>query len=69
MQNLYKNDVRNVMICDFVFQDLSRLGRDLSQVIIIDNSPASYIFHPDNAVSIHYSLVLSKTSIPPWVKK
>ena len=33
------------------FQDLSRLGRDLSQVVIVDNSPASYIFHPDNAVS------------------
>lgn len=32
-------------------KDLSRLGRDLSRVIIIDNSPASYIFHPDNAVS------------------
>jgi len=26
------------------------LGRDLSKVIIIDNSPASYIFHPRNAV-------------------
>lgn len=33
-------------------KDLSRLGRDLSRVIIVDNSPASYIFHPDNAVSI-----------------
>lgn len=33
-------------------KDLSRLGRDLSRVIIIDNSPASYIFHPDNAVSL-----------------
>ena len=32
-------------------KDLSRLGRDLNQVIIIDNSPASYIFHPDNAVA------------------
>lgn len=32
-------------------KDLSRLGRDLSRVIIVDNSPASYIFHPDNAVS------------------
>ena len=31
-------------------KDLSRLGRDLHRVIIIDNSPASYIFHPDNAV-------------------
>lgn len=33
-------------------KDLSRLGRDLNRVIIVDNSPASYIFHPDNAVSI-----------------
>ncbi|MEQ2184938.1 Carboxy-terminal domain RNA polymerase II polypeptide A small phosphatase 1 [Goodea atripinnis] len=34
-------------------KDLSRLGRDLKKVIIVDNSPASYIFHPDNAVSAH----------------
>ncbi|CAL1539652.1 unnamed protein product [Lymnaea stagnalis] len=33
-------------------KDLSRLGRDLNQVVIIDNSPASYIFHPDNAVAV-----------------
>ncbi|XP_038862224.1 carboxy-terminal domain RNA polymerase II polypeptide A small phosphatase 1-like isoform X3 [Salvelinus namaycush] len=33
-------------------KDLSRLGRDLNQVIIVDNSPASYIFHPDNAVPV-----------------
>lgn len=32
-------------------KDLNKLGRDLHQVIIVDNSPASYIFHPDNAVS------------------
>jgi TFIIF-interacting CTD phosphatase-like protein len=32
-------------------KDLSRLGRDLNKVIILDNSPASYIFHPDNAVA------------------
>lgn len=32
-------------------KDLSRLGRKLSNVIIVDNSPASYIFHPENAVS------------------
>lgn len=31
-------------------KDLSRLGRDLNKLVIIDNSPASYIFHPDNAV-------------------
>lgn len=35
----------------FSAQDLSRLGRDLRRVVIIDNSPQSYIFHPDNAVS------------------
>lgn len=35
----------------FIVQDLSKLGRDLHNVVIIDNSPASYIFHPENAVS------------------
>jgi len=33
-------------------KDLSKLGRDLNQVVIIDNSPASYIFHPENAVGV-----------------
>ncbi|XP_064646050.1 carboxy-terminal domain RNA polymerase II polypeptide A small phosphatase 1-like isoform X2 [Lineus longissimus] len=33
-------------------KDLSRLGRDLQKVVIVDNSPASYIFHPDNAVPV-----------------
>ncbi|KAM9093974.1 CTD small phosphatase-like protein isoform 1-T1 [Sarcophilus harrisii] len=33
-------------------KDLSQLGRELSKVIIIDNSPASYIFHPENAVPV-----------------
>uniref|UniRef100_A0A8C7N7R6 Mitochondrial import inner membrane translocase subunit TIM50 n=1 Tax=Oncorhynchus kisutch TaxID=8019 RepID=A0A8C7N7R6_ONCKI len=33
-------------------KDLSRLGRELSNVIILDNSPASYIFHPENAVPV-----------------
>lgn len=32
-------------------KDLNRLGRDLQKIVIVDNSPASYIFHPDNAVS------------------
>jgi len=31
-------------------KDLGRLGRELGKVIIVDNSPASYIFHPENAV-------------------
>lgn len=33
-------------------KDLNKLGRELQQIIIIDNSPASYIFHPDNAVPV-----------------
>lgn len=33
-------------------QDLSQLGRDLKDTIIIDNSPTSYIFHPQHAVPI-----------------
>jgi len=33
-------------------KDLSRLGRDLQNVLIIDNSPPSYLFHPENAVPI-----------------
>ncbi|KAI9092113.1 HAD-like domain-containing protein, partial [Phlyctochytrium arcticum] len=33
-------------------KDLSMLGRDLKDVIILDNSPASYIFHPTNAIPI-----------------
>ncbi|XP_016347080.1 carboxy-terminal domain RNA polymerase II polypeptide A small phosphatase 2-like [Sinocyclocheilus anshuiensis] len=31
-------------------KDLSRLGRELHKTLILDNSPASYIFHPENAV-------------------
>lgn len=31
-------------------KDLSLLSRDLSQCIIIDNSPMSYMFHPENAI-------------------
>ncbi|ODN94660.1 hypothetical protein L198_04801 [Cryptococcus wingfieldii CBS 7118] len=33
-------------------KDLSQLGRDIHTSIIIDNSPASYIFHPNNAVPV-----------------
>ncbi|KAG2113037.1 NIF-domain-containing protein [Suillus discolor] len=33
-------------------KDLSQLGRPMADTIIIDNSPASYIFHPNNAVPI-----------------
>jgi len=33
-------------------KDLSRLGRELKNTIIVDNSPASYMLHPENAVPI-----------------
>ena len=28
------------------------LGRDLKKIIILDNSPASYLLHPRNAIPI-----------------
>jgi len=31
-------------------KDLNKLGRELKSVVIIDNSPSSYLFHPENAV-------------------
>ncbi|CAI7622082.1 unnamed protein product [Penicillium glandicola] len=33
-------------------KDLSQIGRDLKETIIIDNSPTSYIFHPEHAIPI-----------------
>lgn len=43
-------------------KDLSRLGRDLHKTLILDNSPASYIFHPENAVSFILIYVHCQTS-------
>lgn len=33
-------------------KNLSQIGRPLSEIIILDNSPASYIFHPQHAIPI-----------------
>ncbi|KAI9257556.1 HAD-like domain-containing protein [Helicostylum pulchrum] len=33
-------------------KDLSQLGRELASTLILDNSPASYIFHTSNAVPV-----------------
>eukprot|EP00055_Hartaetosiga_balthica_P004729 m.12876 g.12876 ORF g.12876 m.12876 type:complete len:264 (+) comp4074_c0_seq2:94-885(+) len=33
-------------------KDLERLGRDVNQSIIVDNSPVSYAFQPNNAIPI-----------------
>ena len=34
----------------YYVKDLSLLERDISQTIIVDNSPPSYTFHPENAI-------------------
>jgi len=31
-------------------KDLALMGRDLRHTIIVDNSPCSYLFHPENAI-------------------
>lgn len=36
---------------DYV-KDLSQLGRPLASIVILDNSPASYTFHPNNAIPV-----------------
>lgn len=46
-------------------KDLSRLGRDLRRVLILDNSPASYVFHPDNAVSARETETTAHVWWPP----
>ncbi|KAF8594944.1 NIF-domain-containing protein [Ceratobasidium sp. AG-I] len=33
-------------------KDLSQLGRPLKEIILLDNSPASYIFQPNNSIPI-----------------
>lgn len=31
-------------------KDLSRLGRNLARTVIVDNSPTSYMWNPENAI-------------------
>jgi carboxy-terminal domain RNA polymerase II polypeptide A small phosphatase len=42
--------------CTFVnnafVKDLTRLGRQMNDVIIVDNSPIAYMFQPENALPI-----------------
>jgi RNA polymerase II subunit A small phosphatase-like protein len=47
-------------------KDLSLFAnRDLSQSIIIDNSPMSYIFQPENAIDCS-SFIDSQSDIEMW---
>lgn len=50
-------------------KDLSRLGRDLHKTLILDNSPASYIFHPNNAVSFDLLLIFVIKNIDTNIQK
>lgn len=50
-------------------KDLSRLGRDLHKTLILDNSPASYIFHPNNAVSFDLLLIFVIKNIDTIIQK
>eukprot|EP00171_Calliarthron_tuberculosum_P014200 IDg14200t1 len=41
-----------VMTSGCYVKDISKLGRDLSRTLIIDNSPLSYALQPENAIPI-----------------
>lgn len=45
---LYREDC--LQFQGIYIKDLSRLGRELDQVLIVDNSPASFSMHPQNAL-------------------
>lgn len=47
---LYRSDCLNYN--GNYIKNLSLLGRDLKKVVIVDNSPISYAFHPHNAIPI-----------------
>lgn len=47
-------------------KDLSLISnRDLSQIIIVDNSPMSYLFHPENAIDCS-SFIDNQTDVEMW---
>jgi len=49
-------------------KDLTRLGRDMRDVIIIDNSPMSYQFQPENAIpSISWYEDKNDTQLLDWI--
>jgi len=42
--------VRCAVVQGNYVKDMTRLGRPIESVIIVDNSPASYLFQPENAI-------------------
>lgn len=46
-------------------KDLSLLNRDIKQTIIVDNSPMSYIFHPENAIDCS-SFIDDPSDVEMW---
>ena len=54
-----------ITITGHYVKDLDLLSRDLTQSIIIDNSPMSYIFHPHNAIDCG-SFIDDPSDIEMW---
>lgn len=46
-----------ICILGHYVKDLSLLNRDISQTIIVDNSPMSYIFHPGRTIQLSVLLL------------
>ena len=41
-----------VQLAGLYIKDLSRLGRPVEQTLLVDNSPASFLLHPEQAIAI-----------------
>ncbi|CAO3658438.1 hypothetical protein G6F70_007057 [Rhizopus microsporus] len=55
LHNVIQHRLFREACCDYkegFVKDLSKLGRDLKHVIILDNTPTSYSLHPSNAIPV-----------------
>ncbi|PNH06850.1 CTD small phosphatase-like protein 2, partial [Tetrabaena socialis] len=48
---LHRDHTTSDLMWDYV-KDLSRLGRDLSRVVIVDDNPLMFMYQPDNALHV-----------------
>ncbi|GLC32955.1 hypothetical protein PLESTB_000387100 [Pleodorina starrii] len=48
---LHRDHTTSDLVWDYV-KDLSRLGRDLARVVIVDDNPLMFMYQPDNALHI-----------------